>query len=339
MHPVRLLCLCAFFPAIVFLGCGCSKSAHEKKPFPSPIVPVLDDTLPLQAACGRIAAYLCPVLGSCDTSSLALFNRMLDSAAVTIKNDLGDKKPGAEALDPILRTIYNTWNIGFDPRDTVIGTLLPHLVLKNRKGACVGVSLIILTLAEKLGLPVYGVMLPGHFFCRYDDGVFRRNIEPNRKGCEHPDDYYRHRYPCEHRPGYGLDNFDKKAIIGVLCYNAGALCLKKKRYDPAIACYREAVRRIPEFSEAQGNCAIAFAKKGALDTALALFEKLFAAHPDMVNLAVNYGYVATAAKQYPLAVSVYKRGLEYFPADTVLRKRLEKITAGLKTFPINKKKE
>jgi hypothetical protein len=54
---------------------------------------------------------------------------------------------------------------------------------------------------------------------------------------------------------------------------------------------------------------------------------------------VNYGYVATAAKQYSLAVTVYKKGLEYYPDDTVLRKRLEKITGGLKIFPINKKKE
>jgi regulator of sirC expression with transglutaminase-like and TPR domain len=332
MHPVRLLCVCALFPVIVLLGAGCSKNAPEKTGAAAPAVFPLDDSLPLQDACGRIAVYLCRVLCACDTFSLGLFNQTIDGAAVRIKKNLGDKKPGPQALDSILSTVYDSWNIGFDPCDTIAETLLPHLVLKNRKGACVGVSLIILTLAEKLELPVCGIMLPGHFFCRYDDGNIRLNIEPNRQGCPHPDDYYRKRYPCEHRPGYGLENLDNKAVIGALCYNAGALCLKKKQYDAAIACYHEALRRMPDFSEAQGNCAIAFAKKGDLDTALMLFEKLFTAHPDMVNLAVNYGYVATAAKQYSLAVSVYKKGLEYYPDDTLLHKRLEKITKLFNVF-------
>jgi tetratricopeptide (TPR) repeat protein len=343
MHLARLRSVHFLFPVIILLAAACLKNTPEKNAAAAAtaartIFP-LDDSLPLVDACGRISAYLCSVLGSCDTSSLGLFNRTLDSTAKATAENIGNKKAGTALLDAIIHTIYTSWNIGFDPRDSVVETLLPHLVFKNRKGACVGVSLIILMLAEELKLPVYGVMLPGHFFCRFDDGNVRVNIEPNRRGCPHPDDYYRKRYPAEHRPGYSLANLDKKAIIGVFCYNAGALCLKQKQYDPAIACYREAVRRVPEFSEAQGNCAIAFAKRGNLDTALVLFETLFAAHPDMVNLAVNYGYVATAAKQYSLAVTVYKKGLEYYPDDTVLRKRLEKITGGLKIFPINKKKE
>ena len=187
-------------------------------------------------------------------------------------------------------------------------------------------------LAEKLDLPVYGVMLPGHFLCRYDDGRVRRNIEPNRGGCEYPDEYYLKRYSLEHRPGYGFANIDKKAVVGVLCYNAGALCLKQKNFDAAIAFYREAVRRVPSFAEAQGNLAVAYARKGNLDTSLTILEELFAAHPDMANLALNYGYVATAAKQYPKALEIYREGLKYFPRDTAIIKRLDKISSGFVKF-------
>jgi regulator of sirC expression with transglutaminase-like and TPR domain len=338
MHPLRSLFACALLVAVVLPGAGCLKGAPEKGGAAPPKTFPLDDTLALRDACARIAAFLCPVLGVCDTSSLGRFNRMVDSAALAIRRSAGGKNKGPEALGALLHTVYSSWGIGFDARDTVVETLLPHLVFRNRRGACVGVALVLLMLAEKLDLPVYGVMLPGHFFCRYDDGIRRRNVEPNRKGCEHPDEYYRKRYPLAHRPGYGLGNLDRKAVIGVLCYNAGSLCLRNRRYDAAIACCREAVRRMPLFAEAQGNCAIAYAKKGALDSALALFEQLFAAHPDMENLAVNYGYVATAARHYPLAVSVYQKGLEYFPGDTVLRKRLEKLMSGIKAIkPIQKK--
>jgi len=343
MLLVRLRCICVLFPVIILLAAVCSKDTREKTAAAAAAIArevlSVDDTLPLQEACGLISARLCAELRPGDTSSLGFFNHVLDSTAGAITKNTGNGKAGPETLDSILNVVYGSWNIGFDPRDTVTGTLLPHLVFTNRKGACLGVSLIILMFAEKLKLPVYGVMLPGHFFCRYDDGEHRINIEPNKQGYAHPDDYYRTHYPCEHQPGYGLATLDKKAVIGVLCYNAGALCLNRKHYDEAVAWYRESVRRIPDFAEAKGNLAVAYAKKGNGDTALALFDGLFIAHPDMVNLALNYGSVASAAKQYTRAVEIYRKGLEYFPNDTILRKRLEIIQGEIKCFSVNKKKE
>jgi|WetSurMetagenome_2_1015567.scaffolds.fasta_scaffold219892_2 tetratricopeptide (TPR) repeat protein len=335
MHLVRLRCVCVLFPVIILLAAGCSNTTHEKTGTTFSI----DDTLSLQEACGLIAVRLCPGPGSRDTATLGFFNHVLDSTAGAITKSIGSKKAGQDALDSILSIVYKSWNIAFDPSDTAIETLLPHLVFKNHKGACLGVSLVILMLAEKLKVPVYGVMLPGHFFCRYDDGDLRINIEPNRHGCEHPDDYYRSHYPYEHRPGYGLANLDKKAIIGVLCYNAGALCLKQKHYDEAVSWYKESVRRIPDFAEATGNLAVTYARKGNSDTALTLFDGLFTEHPDMINLALNYASVAVAVKQYPRAVEIYRKGLEYFPNDTILRKRLEIISGGIKYFSVNRKKE
>jgi tetratricopeptide (TPR) repeat protein len=323
MHPARFSSFCSLPFVIILLTVACSKSGSVKTNTLERVTLTIDDSLSFQDACGKVSAYLCQELGICDTSSLGSFNRTLDSAAGSIAKNTG---AGTAALDALLGTVYKSWNIGFDSRDTLVETLLPHLVFKSRQGSCVGVSLIILMLAEKLRCPVYGVIVPGHFFCRYDDGARRINIEPNRQGCEHGNDYYKERYPCIHRPGYGLGNLDKKAVIGVLCYNAGDLCLAKKQYDAAIAWYRETLRRIPGFAEAKGNCAVAHARKGNLDTALFLFEDLFAAHPDMMNLALNYGYVAAATKQYSKAVEIYKRGLSDFPDDTVLRKRLEKIS-------------
>jgi regulator of sirC expression with transglutaminase-like and TPR domain len=339
MHLVRLRCVCVLFAVIILLAAACSKDTREKTVIITPTILTIDDTLSLQEACVLISARLCPELRSCDTSSPVFFNHVLDSTAEAITKNIGNRKTGPETLAAILDAVYGSWNIGFDPRDTIIETLLPHFVFTNRKGACLGVSLIILMLAEKLNCPVYGVMLPGHFFCRFDDGNRRINIEPNKQGYAHPDDYYRQHYPCEHQPGYGLANLDKKAVIGVLCYNAGALCLNLKLYDGAIFWYQESVRRIPDFAEAAGNLAVTYAKKGNVDTALTLFDGLFTAYPDMINLALNYGSVAAAAKQYTRAVEIYRKGLDYFPNDTPLRKRMEKIQGGIKYFSVNKKKE
>jgi tetratricopeptide (TPR) repeat protein len=330
MHLLRLCRALPFLPVIALLLAACSTTTDKNSSTISQPGLSLDDTLSLQSACSLISAHLCSILHSGDTSSLAVFDHTIDSTALAINTTIRDKKNKQAVLNSIRSVVYQSWKIRFDPADTVIETLLPYLVFRNRRGACLGVSLIILMLAEKLNCPVYGVMLPEHLFCRYDDGVCRVNIEPNKEGYAHPDEYYLHRYPLEHRPWYSLANLDNKAVVGILCHNAGVLCLKQKKYDAALFYCRESLRRIPGFVEAKGNLALAYAQKGCLDSSLVLFEGLFSVHPDLVNLALNYGTVAMAAKKYPLALDIFRKGLEYFPGDAILSKRLKKVFAILK---------
>ena len=46
-------------------------------------------------------------------------------------------------------------------------------------------------IGERLGMPLYGVVVPGHFFVRYDDGKTRFNIETTSKGNCADDEHYR----------------------------------------------------------------------------------------------------------------------------------------------------
>jgi tetratricopeptide (TPR) repeat protein len=196
--------------------------------------------------------------------------------------------------------------------------LLPALVYKYKRGACLGTSLIILLFAEKVHCPLYGVLLPGHFFCRFDDGKTSLNIEPNKSGFSHPDSYYLARYDRSNRPWYDLKNLSKRETIGVLCYNAGTVCLNRKRSDRAAAYFAEAARRLSWFPEAQGNLALAYAQTGLVDSAMAIFQRLFAAHPDMPGLAANFGATAITCRRYQKAADVFKKGLIYFPDDSTL---------------------
>ncbi|MFH0888118.1 MAG: transglutaminase family protein [Planctomycetota bacterium] len=54
---------------------------------------------------------------------------------------------------------------------------LLHNVLWRKKGHCVSIGISYLCLAERLHLPFFGVVIPNHFFVRYDDGKRRINIE------------------------------------------------------------------------------------------------------------------------------------------------------------------
>ncbi|GAH82646.1 unnamed protein product, partial [marine sediment metagenome] len=55
-------------------------------------------------------------------------------------------------------------------------------VIESNRGNCLGLSLLYLALAERLRLPIYGVVAPEHIFVRYDDGKRRINIDPTDKG-------------------------------------------------------------------------------------------------------------------------------------------------------------
>jgi tetratricopeptide (TPR) repeat protein len=320
---MRLRCTHTLLTTIILLFVVCSTTADKNSAHKSQPGFFLDDSLSLQNAVTLISSRLCSVFHETDTASLALFNTILDRRAEAAAKNMANRKNSRAVLDSIKQIVYSEWKIGFDPSDTSIETLLPHLVLRNRKGSCLGVSLIMLMLAEKLSCPVYGVVLPGHFFCRYDDAAYRVNIEPNLQGCDHSDGYYRQRYPVDNMPWYTLDNLQPAATIGIVCYNAGTLCLNAKKYQSAIDILKESVRRLPDFPEAAGNLALAYAYEKKPDTALALFEKVFAAHPGLKNCAANYGAVLMAVQQYSRAKEIYRKGLEIFPDDTELLKGLK----------------
>jgi tetratricopeptide (TPR) repeat protein len=308
-----LICLCVVY---------CDRHRASS---PTATFPVLSDSVSLEQACILVSRNLMSIFSDADTISLLSFYRTLDSAAAGLSQSLGDKKASAAGVDSILTIVYKTWGIQFDWRDTMPETLLPHLVFKNKKGACLGVSIIILMFAERVGCPISGVMLPGHFFCRYDSGSLQFNIEPNKAGYRHPNEYYAGRYPVAGKPWYDLASLTKSKTIGMLCYNAGTLCMTRRQYDIAVRYFNEATARIAGFAEAQGNLALSYATAGMPDSSLAVFETLFAAHPDFVNLAANYGSVAMAAKQYEKAERIFKKGLEYFPEDTVLLSGLSQV--------------
>lgn len=279
----------------------------------------LPDSFSLKEACILVSSDLLSITQhKAETKDQGTFYRVIDRTGDSLLNVLGREAAGPEGARAIINVVYKTWKIGFDSRDTLVETLLPHLVYAQKKCACLGVSLIILMLAEKLKCPVYGVMLPGHFFCRFDDGNIRFNIEPNKSGFDHPDNYYYQRYLSGHKPWYDLKNMGKKEIIGVLCFNAGNLCLKHKDYKQARAYFTESVRRIPAFIEARGNLAVSYAKSGDFPASTRLFDSLFKTCPDLNGLAANYGAVLLASKDFDKAREVFNKGLVYFPADSIM---------------------
>jgi tetratricopeptide (TPR) repeat protein len=140
-------------------------------------------------------------------------------------------------------------------------------VLENRKGSCLGISLIILLIGESLGLPLYGVNVPGHFFVRYETDSLKINIETMKQGANMPDYWYCDRFIKDEK-NYTLKCLNSKNILSLIHYNMGNICLENGSFDKAVKNYRVTLKDMPLFSEGRGNLAIALERSGKIDQAL-----------------------------------------------------------------------
>lgn len=65
----------------------------------------------------------------------------------------------------------------YDPRNSCL-----NQVLDRRIGIPITLSVVYLEVARRLGRPVFGIGLPGHFVVEYDDGQFSAYIDPFHAG-------------------------------------------------------------------------------------------------------------------------------------------------------------
>ena len=113
----------------------------------------------------------------------------LDRLSRLLERKLKDVAEPAQRI-----AILNRWllkrhvSVNYSVSESGRLSFLPH-VFGQDAGNCVGYSTLYLGLAERLDLPLHGVLVPGHCFVRYDDGHVRRNIETTDFGITHPDEH------------------------------------------------------------------------------------------------------------------------------------------------------
>jgi regulator of sirC expression with transglutaminase-like and TPR domain len=118
-------------------------------------------------------------------------------------------------------------------------TFLP-CVLESRRGVCLGVSLLYLCLAERLGIPLEAVTPPGHIFLRAKDGDSYINIETTMRGVHIHSDEYLGINNCQ------LEVRTLKEVIGMAHFNQASLKLAHAKWQEAVACYEKALLFMPD---------------------------------------------------------------------------------------------
>ena len=171
--------------------------------------------------------------------------------------------------------------------------MLLQPVLRHRRGSCVGLGSLYLALAELLGLPLSGVLLPGHFFVRASEAGARSNIELLRRGEAMPDDWYRHKYPTV--PGeasaYGR-SLTKTEVRGVVEYDVGNERRRQGRLDEARRAFARAIEHFPDFGEAHASLGSVLHLLGSLEGAELAYAAARKANPRLPGLDWNLELLA-----------------------------------------------
>ena len=226
--------------------------------------------------------------------------------AADFKSELTGKTSIRQQADALAQFLFTKEQFGLPEKDDSAAFLLTD-VLHNKRGNCLGLSVLCLSLAEESGasgMKLFGVPVPsrssdsGHMLVRFDDGATRRNFDPAEKGVEHGDAYYQKEFKLsadDLRSGYVLGNAKRRDVLALLLINLGGSDIEDQRASEALP---------------------------LLEAALALRAESAAAHSNLGAARLSLGDTAAAEKAYAAALRVDPK---YFPAriglvDLAMRK-------------------
>lgn len=160
-------------------------------------------------------------------------------------------------------------------------------VLHDRRGSCLGLGALYLAIAERLGAPLDGILLPGHFFVR-TRGAGAHNVELLRRGEAMPDDWYREKYGPWPGPGSAYDRpVTATELEAIHWYNRGNDVRRTGDLAAAELAYARAAREFPGFAEAHASLGAVRQVRGAFAEAALSYQQAARAWPDLPGLAEN----------------------------------------------------
>lgn len=249
------------------------------------------------------------------------YRRELDAMAEEIKKRLQARRLRANFRAIPVINEYLFEELGYaavadakDPND-----LFLHSVMDRRRGYCLSLSTLYLALGERLGLPLYGVVVPGHFFVRYDSRSIRFNIECTAGGGQQNDKHYVEKFqvPAHHDRLY-MENLTKKQTLGCLFNNFGVVYLETGQPKFALLALDLAARINPKLSEARSNLSIVLHGQGQNEDALEQLMQALNNNPNDPSVHRELGRAYLKREDYTLAHRSILRSLELDPknADT-----------------------
>lgn len=225
--------------------------------------------------------------GESTSADEAFAGSELQRLAAPVRKVLSSK-PATHPAAALNHALFTTFGFVREVTDTDLGFVLLPSVLRRRRGSCVGLGTLYLALAEILGIPSAGVLLPGHFFVQAEQRGHKRSVELLRGGEEMPAAWYAERYPV---PGGGAPAYGRALsadeVLGVIEYDIGNQRRRQGRLREARRAYQRAAGHFPEFAEAHASLGAVSHLLGSLEQAELAYRAAERANPSLPGLAAN----------------------------------------------------
>jgi tetratricopeptide (TPR) repeat protein len=172
------------------------------------------------------------------------FEAMVDLMALQVQSRVPQNASHEKVVHEINKYIFFEQGFRFPPHSLSTKeidqyTLLPS-VIDSRKGVCLGVSILYLCIAQRLGLPLEIITPPGHIYVRLPTENGHINIETTARGIHVPSKRY---LSLELK---SLPKRTIKEVIGLSFVNQASVSLGKEDYTRAQKLYEKAQKYLPD---------------------------------------------------------------------------------------------
>jgi len=173
-----------------------------------------------------------------DSQRMRSYEALLDIMALQIYARLPKCASPKQIIYEINQLIFDEMGFRFPPKSVFkenidIYTFLPS-VLDSHEGVCLGVSIVYVCLAQRLGLKMEIITPPGHIYVRYRDSNEVINIETTARGIHLDSEEYLSIDTCD------LQQRNVKEVIGLAHFNQAAVFWQQKDYEGARQAYLRA---------------------------------------------------------------------------------------------------
>lgn len=229
--------------------------------------------------------------------------------------------------DPDFRIrVINTYlykEVGFqydldDPQVMNANNRYLNGLLDTKKGSCITLPLLYVVLGQKLGYPIYPVLVPQHFFVRYTDPKFlEQNIEATGGGGYVPDSRYKRDFSITEtgiKSGAYLKSLSYKEYLSeLIAINSIFLFKDKKDFKKSFKYIDTAIKIrpiTPDFYRYKGMFSYILFMKYAKEGNVSLATFYNAQAEKLSDKSYKLGFVKLSTKEYLASVEAKKLALK-----------------------------
>lgn len=236
---------------------------------------------------------------------------------------MGNTKSPRTIVSALNRAVFGEGKYAYDPVAGDPENYLPDGVIARKRGNCLGLTILYLAVAERVGIPLHASYVPSHCFVRYEEGGTRCNVEMGEKGAEREDAWYVRKFGLSEGHPY-LDTLGKREMVGVYLKSLAAAYSRKGKQEDALRLLGAAVLYSPALPDVYFNAGVAYQKIGKTADAIAHYRRALELDPGLGVARGNLAAAYCSSGNVEEGIREYRQVLETQPENVLAQAGLAK---------------